>query len=44
MKMTLEIDWQRVRRTLEIVFEAVAVLWVVMSYSFEPVVPVYQWY
>jgi hypothetical protein len=44
MKFSLQIDWHRVRRSLEFALEAAAVLWVVTSYSFEPVVPVYQWY
>lgn len=41
---SFEVDWGRVLRLLEIVFEAVAVIWVLTSYSFEPVIPVYQWY
>lgn len=44
MNKSLQIDWQRVRRTLEIVLEVLAVVWVLTSYSFEPVIPVYQWY
>lgn len=44
MKFALQVDWNRVRRILEIVFEAIAVVWVVTSYSFESVIPVYQWY
>lgn len=44
IEASLEVDWSRVLRVLEIVAEAVAVLWVLTSYSFEPVIPVYQWY
>lgn len=44
MTFSLQIDWHRVRRILQVTLEAVAVVWVVTSYSFEPVVPVYQWY
>jgi hypothetical protein len=42
--LALEVDWTRVARTVELVLEVVAVLWVLTSFSFEPVVPVYQWY
>ena len=43
-ELSLTIDWTRVRRILEAVLEAVAVVWVVTSFSFEAVIPVYQWY
>ena len=44
VELSLEVDWNRVARAVELVLEVVAVVWVLTSYSFEPVVPVYQWY
>lgn len=44
IEMRLEVDWGRVASAVERVIEAVAVVWVLTSYSFEPVIPVYQWY
>jgi len=40
----LTVDWGRVRRILETALEAVAVVWVLTSFSFQSVIPVYQWY
>ena len=42
--LSLSVDWSRVLGILGITLEVVAVVWVLTSFSFEPVIPVYQWY
>ena len=44
LEMSLAVDWRRVRRMVELALEAIAVFWLLTSYRFEAVIPVYQWY
>jgi len=34
----------QIRLAFEHVLEAIAVIWVLTNFSFQPVLPVYQWY